>query len=58
MEAKLKAILVSVIAGGVLIAAFYVAYLFLLLVVLGGVGFLAYLYFNKDDIFNKHDFYD
>jgi hypothetical protein len=46
MVATLKAIFIAIIAAGMVIASFYVAYLFLVILVLGVVGFPAYLYFN------------
>lgn len=55
-EAAGKAIGVAVLFCGALIAAFYFAYLLLLVLVLGGIGIIAYFFFTcswfkKDEIF-------
>jgi len=55
MESMFKAIIVSIIAGGVLIASFYTAYLLLILVVLGIVFGIAYTFFNRATIFSGED---
>ena len=49
----LKAILISVIVAGMVIASFYVAYLFLIIIVLAGVGIPAYLYSKFDKKLRK-----
>jgi len=51
VTAIFKTIIATIIAGGVLIASFYVAYLMLVVVVLSIVGGISYLFFNKDKIF-------
>ena len=58
MEAGVKAFMVAIFAGGSMIAAFYMAYAILLLCVLGMVGFIAYLFFNRDNMFPKPDIHD
>lgn len=59
MEAIVKATIVTIIAGGALVAALYLAYVFLFVLVLGLIGFGAHYYFkNKDKLFDKWDFPD
>lgn len=43
-----KTILVVVVVGAVLVASFYSAYILTAVVVLGGVGLIAYLFFSRD----------
>jgi len=58
VEAVSKSIITAILAGGMLIASFYFAYVLLLLVVLGGVGFIAYLFFNYDELFKDKEYRD
>lgn len=48
--AVIKTLMIMVIAGAVIVASFYAAYLLLFLVVLAVVGSCAYIYFSWDDI--------
>ena len=54
----LKTILVTVVAGAVVIASFYTAYLILTLVVLAIVGGVAYLYFNWGNVVDWYELDD
>ena len=57
-EAAGKAIMVSVVFCGALIASFYFAYLLLLVAALGGVGGIAYWYFKSDFFAEDENFPD
>ena len=48
--AAIKTFMVMVIAGGLLIASFYAAYLFIFVLIMGAVGSIAYLFFNWDRV--------
>jgi hypothetical protein len=48
--AAIKTFAVMVVAGGLLIASFYAAYLFIFVAIMGIVGFIAYLFFNWDRV--------
>ena len=58
VEAVVKAITVAIVIAGALIASFYFAYLLIVLLVLGGVGVIAYLFFSKAEKVDREDFPD
>jgi len=51
----IKTIIVMIITGGLLIASFYAAYLFIFVAIMGIVGFIAYLTFNWDRVSNWYN---
>lgn len=53
-----KTILTTVIAGAMVIASFYSAYLILLLLVMGIVSSIAYLFYSWKDKVNWFDYKD
>lgn len=48
--AAIKTLAVMVVAGGLLIASFYAAYLFIFVAIMALVGSIAYVSFNWDRI--------
>jgi predicted PurR-regulated permease PerM len=56
LSAIAKTVLVVVLAGATLIASFYFAYVLIVVLVLGGVGAIAYLYFNREE--KEPDWFD
>jgi len=48
--AAIKTFMVMVVTGGLLVASFYAAYLFIFIVIMGIVGLVAYLFFNWDRV--------
>jgi hypothetical protein len=48
--AAIKTVAVMVVAGGLLIASFYAAYLFIFVAIMAVVGFIAYAVFNWDRV--------
>jgi hypothetical protein len=48
--AAIKTLAVMVVAGGLLIASFYAAYLFIFVAIMALVGFIAYAVFNWDRV--------
>lgn len=58
LYAMAKALLVAIIAGGVLIASFYTAYALLAFLVLAVVGGIAYLYFRWGSKVDRFDYLD
>jgi len=58
MDKVIKAILTAIIGGGVLIASFYFAYLFLVIIVIAVLFGLAYLFFSWDELSGKDDYFD
>ncbi|MDH5256679.1 MAG: hypothetical protein OEX07_01685 [Gammaproteobacteria bacterium] len=53
-----KTLLTVTVAGAVVIASFYFAYLLLFLLVMLVVGILAYAYFNRAEVINWFDIED
>ena len=51
----LKTVAVMVVAGGVVVASFYMAYIIITLVVLVVIGCIAYLFFNWDRIVDWYE---
>ena len=48
-EAIAKSVLVMVLVGATLVASFYFAYIFVGVLILGGVGVVSYLYFHQEE---------
>jgi len=58
MEALVKAILATIVVVGMLIASFYLAYAFVLLLAVLVVGTIAYTWFNRNEWLSKPYFDD
>jgi len=58
VETVIKAMVIAVIGCGLLIAAFYVAYLFLALAALAVIGGIAYLVMRVIDGYSSNIFED
>jgi len=58
VHAALKAVLLAIVGAGMVIASFYVAYLFLVMLVFVVVGFPAYCYFKAEKKLRKPLYHD
>jgi hypothetical protein len=53
--AAIKTVAVMVVAGGLLIASFYAAYLFIFVAIMAIVGSIAYVAFNWDRVVDWYE---
>jgi hypothetical protein len=58
MEAGVKATMIAIFIGGCMVAAFYLAYVLLLLIVIGGVGLIAYAIIKYFEVPIRPDIHD
>ena len=58
LSVAIKTLLTVIVAGAVVIAAFYIAWVLLILVFLLLVGGLAWLFYNREEVIDWFDYED